>query len=60
METTTIILACILMPALLYYESKEIPKGILPGLIFCLGGDVFLALPQKKMGINAFSPGSIL
>jgi len=27
---TTIILACILMPVLLYYESKEIPKGILP------------------------------
>jgi hypothetical protein len=72
MATTTIILACILMPVLLYYESKEIPKGILPvktaisllfviaalvqpkpvpsyfawllpGLIFCLGGDVFLS-----------------
>ena len=27
---TTIVLACILMPVLLYYESKEIPKGILP------------------------------
>ncbi len=84
MATTTIILACILMPILLYYESKEIPKGILPvkttisllfvmaaliqprpvpsyfawllpGLIFCLGGDVFLALPQKKM----FFPGLV-
>ena len=30
MATTMIILACILMPALLYYESKEIPKGVLP------------------------------
>jgi len=30
MATTTIILACILTPVLLYYESKEIPKGILP------------------------------
>lgn len=77
MATTTIILACILMPVLLYYESKEIPKGILPvkttmsllfviaaliqprpvpsyfawmlpGLFFCLGGDIFLALPRKK------------
>ncbi len=84
MATTTIILACILMPGLLYYESKEIPKGILPvkttisllfviaaliqprpvpsyfawllpGLIFCLGGDIFLALPQKKM----FFPGLV-
>ncbi|MBT3258047.1 MAG: hypothetical protein HN366_16555 [Deltaproteobacteria bacterium] len=84
MATTTIILACILMPVLLYYESKEIPKGILPvktaisllfvlaalvqprpvppyfawllpGLILCLGGDVFLALPQKKM----FFPGLV-
>jgi uncharacterized membrane protein YhhN len=84
MATTTIVLACILMPVLLYYESKEIPNGILPvktvisllfvmaallqprpvpayfawmlpGLIFCLGGDVFLALPQKKM----FFPGLV-
>jgi len=91
MATTTIILACILMPVLLYYESKEIPKGILPvkttisllfvmaaliqpmpvpsyfawllpGLIFCLGGDVFLALPQKKMffpGLVSFLVGHI-
>ena len=84
MATNTIILACILMPILLYFESKEIPKGILPvktvisllfvmaallqprpvpsyfawilpGLLFCLGGDVFLALPQKKM----FFPGLV-
>ena len=91
MATTTIILACILMPVLLYYESKEIPKGILPvktsisllfviaalmqprpvpsyfawmlpGLIFCLGGDVFLALPQKKMfflGLVSFLVGHV-
>jgi uncharacterized membrane protein YhhN len=83
MAATTIILALILMPALLYYESKEISKGILPvkaiisvlfvvaalvqprpvpdyfswllpGLICCLGGDVFLALPQKRCSF----PGS--
>ena len=91
MATTTIILACILMPVLLYYESKEIPKGILPvktaisllfvlaalvqprpvppyfawllpGLIFCLGGDVLLALPQKKMfflGLVSFLVGHV-
>ncbi|MCP4579303.1 MAG: lysoplasmalogenase [Deltaproteobacteria bacterium] len=91
MATTTIILACILMPVLLYYESKEIPKGILPvkatisllfvitalmqprpvpsyfawmlpGLIFCLGGDVFLALPRKKMfflGLVSFLVGHV-
>lgn len=91
MATTTIILACILMPVLLYFESKEITKGILPvkttisllfviaallqprpvqsyfawmlpGLIFCLGGDIFLALPQKKMfllGLVSFLVGHI-
>ncbi len=84
MAATTIILAFLLMPALLYYESKEMTKGILPvkttisllfvlaalvqprpvpayfawllpGLLCCLGGDVFLALPQKKM----FFPGLV-
>ncbi|MCF8130637.1 MAG: lysoplasmalogenase [Deltaproteobacteria bacterium] len=91
MAATTIILACILMPVLFYYETKEIPKGILPvkttislmfvlaalaqprpvpayfawllpGLIFCLGGDVFLALPQKKMfflGLVSFLVGHL-
>jgi len=91
MAATTIILACILMPVLLYFESKEIHKKILPvkttisllfvlaalvqpkpvpvyfawllpGLIFCLGGDVFLALPQKKMfflGLVSFLVGHI-
>jgi len=91
MAATTIVLACILMPVLFYFESKEIPKGILPvkttislmfvlaalvqprpipayfawllpGLIFCLGGDVFLALPQKKMfflGLVSFLVGHL-
>ena len=93
MGITTIILfpAGFLMLFLLYFESKEIPKGILPvktaisllfvaaaliqprpvpsyfawllpGLIFCLGGDVFLALPQKKMfflGLLAFLVGHV-
>ena len=89
--TIVLLLAGFLMPLLLYYESKEIPKGILPvkttisllfvvaafiqprpvpsyfawllpGLIFCLGGDVFLALPQKKMfflGLATFLVGHI-
>ena len=91
MTATTLVLACILMPALLYFESKEIAKGILPvktaisllfvltaliqprpapayfvwllpGLICCLGGDVFLALPQKKMfffGLASFLAGHL-
>ena len=91
MATNVIILACILMPILLYFETREIPKGILPvktavsllfvtaaliqhrpvpayfawllpGLICCLGGDVFLALPQKKMfflGLVAFLVGHL-
>lgn len=93
MAITTIILllAGFLLPFLLYYETKEIPRGILPvktaisllfvvaaliqprpvpsyfawllpGLIFCLAGDVFLALPQKKMfflGLLAFLVGHV-
>jgi uncharacterized membrane protein YhhN len=84
MTTAIIIPACVLMPFLLYYEAKEIHKGILifkttlsilfvltamvqprplpsyfawlvPGLICCLGGDVFLAMPQKRM----FFPGLV-
>ena len=91
MTETTVVMACILMPVLLYFESKEIPKGVLPvkttlsllfvltaliqprpvpeyflwllpGLICCLGGDVFLALPQKKMfffGLVSFLAGHL-
>ena len=93
MAITAIILfpACFLMPFLLYYESKEIPKKVLPvktaisllfvaaaliqhrpvpsyfawllpGLICCLGGDILLALPQKKMffvGLLSFLTGHV-
>ncbi len=91
MTASIIIFALILMPILLYFESKEMPKGILPvktvisllfvtaallqprpvpayfawlltGLIFCLGGDVFLALPQKRMfllGLVSFLIGHV-
>lgn len=91
MAATAVLLACILMPVLLYVESKEVPKAILPvktvisllfvvtaliqprpvpayflwllpGLICCLGGDVFLALPQKRMfffGLVSFLAGHL-
>ena len=91
MTATMVVLACILMPVLLYFESKEIPKGVLPvktaisllfvltalvqprpvpayflwllpGLICCLGGDVFLALPREKMfffGLISFLAGHL-
>ena len=91
MTAIAVVLACILMPVLLYVESKEIPKKILPvktaisllfvltaliqprpvpayflwllpGLICCLGGDVFLALPRKKMfffGLISFLAGHL-
>ena len=83
--------AAILLTGILYCESNENRKGLLPtktalsflfiiaalvqphpitryyqlllvGLIFCLGGDVFLALPQKKMflfGLVSFLFGHV-
>ena len=90
-STMMLFTACFLLPFLLYYETKEIPKKILPvktaisllfvatallqprpvpsyfarilpGLIFCLAGDVFLALPQKRMffvGLLSFLTGHV-
>ncbi|MEJ2025700.1 MAG: lysoplasmalogenase family protein, partial [Deltaproteobacteria bacterium] len=86
-----IVLAAILLPILLYVETREKRKGIVPvktclsllfvltavrqphldpayyallllGLIFCLGGDVCLALPQPRMfltGLISFLIGHI-
>jgi uncharacterized membrane protein YhhN len=91
LNISIIVLAAILLPLLLYFESKENPKGLVPvktglsllfiltalvqqhpilryylfilfGLIFCLCGDVLLALPQKKsflFGLISFLLGHI-
>lgn len=88
---SVIVLAAILLPILLYAETKEKRKGLVPvktalsllfvltaavqphpdpdyfpllliGLIFCLGGDVCLALPQSRMflmGLISFLMGHI-
>jgi len=86
-----ILLGAILLPFLLYFESKGNPKAILPiktalsalfvitvliqphpnltyyhlllpGLLFCLVGDIFLAFPQSNMfllGLISFLVGHI-
>lgn len=86
-----VLLATILLPLLLYYQSKEkhlymllfktplsmlfilavlvqphpIPAYyyyLLTGLVFCFGGDFFLALPQRKMfllGLVSFLIGHL-
>jgi uncharacterized membrane protein YhhN len=83
--------AGLLLGAVLFFEKRENPKGlvpfktglsclfvlaaflqphpmpryahlIIPGLIFCLGGDLFLALPQRKMffsGLVSFLVGHV-
>ena len=61
MATTTIILACILMPLLLYYESKEIPKGILPvktaiSLLFVIAA--LIQPPRFSSKISNVSPNT--
>ncbi len=86
-----IVVAVILLGLLLYFENKQMMKGVLPtktllsslfvltallqphpvlryyhfmlaGLLFCLAGDVLLALPQAKMflrGLIAFLLGHV-
>ena len=61
---TKILLSSLFILAVLV-QNHSIPKyfySLLVGLIFCLGGDVFLALPQKRMfflGLVSFLFGHI-
>jgi uncharacterized membrane protein YhhN len=64
MIPTKSILSCLFIFTVLV-QSHPIPtyyRLVLAGLIFCLGGDVFLALPQKKMflaGLVSFLIGHV-
>jgi uncharacterized membrane protein YhhN len=61
---TKTILSCLFIVAALV-QAHPIPGYfylLLPGLIFCLGGDVFLALPQDRMflmGLVSFLLGHV-
>ena len=62
---TKTLLSCVFVLAA-FLQAHPIPRYahfIIAGLVFCLGGDLFLALPQRKMfflGLVSFLVGHVL
>ena len=59
------LLSCLFVAAAVVQApfSSTFSQLVITGLIFCLGGDVFLALPQKRMfllGLTSFLVGHVL
>ena len=59
------LLSCLFVATAVFQApfSSTFSRLVIAGLIFCLGGDVFLALPQKRMflpGLISFLAGHIL